>query len=168
MHSIFKISAIEGEVYCKIYSECIDVELEVYCNKYSECIYGVGWKVKNWRKMSYLRKIYWGVYLELDCNIKMYSECSGCIALVTQKPHNTNHPRCWLEISPSWQTSKWSRYLLFSLWQDLLTLTNTCGNYKSNIQQQKQKTAKSKCKNGHVLPTGQWYAPSAVINVAKI
>ena len=131
-------------------------------------VYGVGWKVKNWRKMSYLRKIYWGVYLELDCNIKMYSECSGCIALVTQKPHNTNHPRCSLEISPSWQTSKWSRYLLFSLWQDLLTLPNTCGNYKSNIQQQKQKTAKSKCKNGHVLPTGQWYAPSAVINVAKI
>ena len=39
MHSIFKISAIEGEVYCKIYSECIDVELEVYCNKYLECIW---------------------------------------------------------------------------------------------------------------------------------
>jgi len=23
-------------------------------------------------------------------------------------------------------------------------------------------------KNGHILPTGQWYAPSAVINVAKM
>ena len=35
----FKISAIKGEVYCKIYSECINVELEVYCIGYSENIW---------------------------------------------------------------------------------------------------------------------------------
>ena len=39
VHRIFKISAIEEEVYCKIYSESINVELQVYCNAYSEYIW---------------------------------------------------------------------------------------------------------------------------------